>query len=78
MTLAYSFFFIYLCHDPTRGPVTSTREWVGLRPPKPVVSLTLTDLNKSHLKLILLKPQFILIVTLYKNYFGLPEKLGET
>ena len=29
-----------LCHDPIWGIVTGSREWEGVRPPKPVASLT--------------------------------------
>ena len=32
--------FVIACHDPIWGIVTGAREWEGVRPPKPVASLT--------------------------------------
>ena len=39
-TMAMAIYNDISCHDPIWGIVTGAREWEGVRPPKPVASLT--------------------------------------
>ena len=42
-------YFDYLkCHDPIWGIVTGAREWEGVKPPKPVASLTGNTYTNYH------------------------------